>query len=146
MNIWVDFNWQAALQDRPSGRSCSQISLNPTSHITSQRLLPPASSTTHSLNHSSTRCSLHLHRHPTCQYQLIPKSHLNDISVHLRLRDFLPLPSGEADEGHPPLPLPWLAGGRHPSWGQRHDRHHRLGAATAAAVGEPPHRRTLQVS
>lgn len=53
---------------------------------------------------------------------------------------------GEADEGDPALPLPRLAGGRHPGRGQRHDRHHRLGAETAAAVGEPSHRRTLQVA
>lgn len=78
-------------------------------------------------------------------------SHLNYLwmilapHIHLRLCYFLP-PSGEADEGHPPLPLPWMARGRHPSRGERHDRHHCFGAATAAAVWEPPHRRTLQVS
>lgn len=52
---------------------------------------------------------------------------------------------GEADEGDQALPLPRLAGGRHPGRGERHDRHHRLSAETAAAVWEPSHRRTLQV-
>lgn len=53
---------------------------------------------------------------------------------------------GEADEAGQALPLPRLAGDRHPSRGQRHDRHHRLSAETAAAVREPSHRRTLQVA
>lgn len=52
---------------------------------------------------------------------------------------------GEAAEGDQALPLPRLAGGRHPGRGKRHDRHHRLSAETAAAVWEPSHHRTLQV-
>lgn len=52
---------------------------------------------------------------------------------------------GEADEGDQALPLPRLAGGRHPGRGKRHDRHRRLRAETAAAVWEPSHHRTLQV-
>lgn len=53
---------------------------------------------------------------------------------------------GEADEGDQALPLPRLARGRYPSRGKRHDRHHRLSAETTAAIREPSHRRTLQVT
>lgn len=53
---------------------------------------------------------------------------------------------GEADEGDQALPLPRLAGGRNPGRGERHDRHNRLSAETAAAVRKPSHRRALQVA
>ncbi|XP_061561698.1 receptor-type tyrosine-protein phosphatase epsilon isoform X3 [Phycodurus eques] len=54
------------------------------------------------------------------------------------------LPAGEADARDPALPLPRLARGGHPGRGAGHDRHHRGGAAAAAAVGQPSHRGALQ--
>lgn len=53
--------------------------------------------------------------------------------------------TGEADTFGSALSFPRLARDRNPSRRQRDDRHHRIGAETTAAVGQPPHRRALQV-